>query len=188
MKQSHAETTEKLVGLIHTSDLASLGPEPRHSRTALPKLNEQLNSAFAETTFLPQNQQLIRATVLLWHDYLDESHSISQNIANCDGSFVHGMMHRREPDYWNSKYWFQRTGQHPAFPEIAAKVAELLQNTDNAVAKVITGGQWHPNTFVDLCEQFAEKPTTSQYKLLQQIQRIEMEVLLKYFCNGLELE
>src|SRR5262245_3674168 len=40
----------------------------------------------------------------LWlaHDFLDESHAISQEIETPDGSYWHAIMHRREPDYWNS--------------------------------------------------------------------------------------
>ena len=36
-------------------------------------------------------------------DFLDESHSISQENHNPTGSFWHGILHRREPDYENAK-------------------------------------------------------------------------------------
>src|SRR5689334_9801012 len=34
----------------------------------------------------------------LWHDYLDESHTLSQKIESDTGSFWHAIMHRREGD------------------------------------------------------------------------------------------
>ena len=40
----------------------------------------------------------------LWHDFLDESHAISQEIETTDGSFWHAIMHRREPDYGNRSH------------------------------------------------------------------------------------
>src|SRR5262245_42612875 len=48
----------------------------------------------------------------LYHDGLDESHAISQDLDTAEGSFWHAIMHRREPDAWNSKYWWRRVGDH----------------------------------------------------------------------------
>src|SRR4029079_6033740 len=50
----------------------------------------------------------------LWlvYDFLDESHRISQDIDTSTGSFWHGVMHRREGDFSNGKYWFRRVGSH----------------------------------------------------------------------------
>src|SRR5439155_27265178 len=39
------------------------------------------------------------AGLWLWFDYLDESHSLSQDIHTPEGSFWHGIMHRREGDF-----------------------------------------------------------------------------------------
>jgi hypothetical protein len=52
----------------------------------------------------------------LWlrFDFLDESHKMSQEIETPTGSFWHAIMHRREGDFGNSKYWWRRVGQHPA--------------------------------------------------------------------------
>lgn len=70
----------------------------------------------------------------LWllHNFLDESHEISQSIHSSEGSYWHGIMHRLEGDFWNSKYWYRKVGEHPAFGAIA-------QDFD-------------PYAFVDQCE------------------------------------
>ncbi|MBI1923612.1 hypothetical protein HYR99_05125, partial [Candidatus Poribacteria bacterium] len=47
----------------------------------------------------------VQSGLLLWNDALDISHTISQRIENTTGSYWHGIMHRREPDYSNAKYW-----------------------------------------------------------------------------------
>ena len=72
----------------------------------------------------------------LWlhHDFLDRSHQISQSISDSTGSFWHGIMHRREGDYWNSKYWFRQVGNHPVFSDLHAAVRELLQSLDSRFA------------------------------------------------------
>ena len=54
----------------------------------------------------------------LYVDELDRSHDISQGIHDATGSFWHGIMHRREGDFGNSHYWFNKVGHHPAMDAI----------------------------------------------------------------------
>ena len=121
---------QKFQLLLNTKELADLGSAPRSTREPLKSLEETLDRIFSETEVLPSAQPLICSLVLLWHDYLDESHSISQGIHSTDGSFLHGIMHRREPDYGNAKYWFDRVGEHPCYPTIAEKVDNFLSNAN----------------------------------------------------------
>src|SRR4051794_32254466 len=51
-----------------------------------------------------QPAELLVAGLWLWHDWLDESHRISQRVETADGSYWHAIMHRREGDFSNSKY------------------------------------------------------------------------------------
>src|SRR5262245_18932256 len=59
--------------------------------------------------------QACLAGLWLYHDFLRESHAISQEIHTPSGSFWHGILHRREGDYDNAKYWFRRVGKHAVF-------------------------------------------------------------------------
>ena len=186
MNPSHrAASLPAFSTLLDTTELASLGPTPRPSRKALTVLKADLEKVLAENKQSAESAQLIRALVLLWHDYLDEAHSIAQDIPSTDGSFVHAIMHRREPDYWNSKYWFNRVGRHAAFAKIAEEVRTSLKtDSDGIINKLINNGGWNPNAFVDLCEQFAGKTISAEYRLLQQVQLIETRVLLNHFVAG----
>src|SRR6266404_442102 len=70
-----------------------------------------------------QDQEMAEACLAglwLYHDYLEESHCISQGIDSPSGSYWHGLMHRREPDFGNAKYWFRRVGKHPIFAAVRA--------------------------------------------------------------------
>ncbi|MEA2553650.1 MAG: hypothetical protein QOJ65_1826 [Fimbriimonadaceae bacterium] len=59
--------------------------------------------------------QALQAALWLYFDELDRSHAISQGIQGPTGALWHGIMHRREGDFWNAKHWFQHGVQHPAF-------------------------------------------------------------------------
>ena len=42
-----------------------------------------------------------RSGLWLYHDFLDEAHTISQEIETPEGSYWHALVHRREPDFSN---------------------------------------------------------------------------------------
>ena len=56
----------------------------------------------------------LQAGLWLYVDELDRSHAISQGMHNATGSYWHAIMHRREGDFSNSKYWYRNAGAHPA--------------------------------------------------------------------------
>ena len=175
------QTISQIKELLVTDESAELGPGPRAGVLSEAALNSKLNSLLAQTELSPTRQQLVRALLLLWHDHLDTSHTISQDIENADGSFVHAIMHRREPDAWNSKYWWRRVGDHPAFSEIANRVRKLLAGDNSDLAKrLMPRGNWDAAGFVDACDSAKDEPLI---RTLREVQRVETEVLLEYFCH-----
>jgi hypothetical protein len=176
---------QKIQPLLNTKGLAGLGSAARPGREPLKSLEEKLSRIFSETKVLPSTQPLIRSLVVLWHDYLDESHSISQEIHSADGSFLHGIMHRREPDYGNAKYWFQRVGAHPSYPAIAARAREVLDEAqlDDLITKLIHGDAWDSFAFIDACDNALRKNDPTTISILRQIQEIESKTLLEHFLR-----
>lgn len=122
------------------------------------------------------------AGLWLYFDFLDDSHTISQEIETTTGSFWHAMMHRREGDYGNSKYWWRRVGDHPVFAELAASVQPLVDDpaTPAEFCKLTTKSSWDPYTLVDLC-QSACGGRNAWEPLCVEIQRREWELLFD-FC------
>jgi len=168
--------------LIATPEPPALGPGPRGGVKTSADLKSALNRAG-----LPSSRaELIHATILLWHDYLDAAHEIVQEVESSDGSYIHAILHRREPDYGNAKYWFRRVGQHQCFPALAARVSTMLKADADAslASKLVPRGQWDPIQFVDLCKAATRANSDpSRAVLLRQIQQIEFEVLLAQLCR-----
>jgi hypothetical protein len=106
----------------------------------------------------------------LYHDGLEESHAISQGLEELEtkeGSFWHAIMHRREPDAANSKYWWRMVGDHP--------VIELLKIEAPKIGYDYTV----PQDFVDFCEQ-ARGGETPQETLAKRVQLLEWQLLFDY--------
>ncbi|MCS7060531.1 MAG: hypothetical protein RMN25_05130 [Anaerolineae bacterium] len=115
----------------------------------------------------------LKAGLLLWNDDLDASHRLSQQINTPTGSYWHAIMHRREPDYWNSKYWFHQTGRHPALAEVGRRASRLLDDV-----AWLHNSRYDPFAFVDACEAAAQGG--SDTTALQAFQQLEIKVLIEY--------
>jgi hypothetical protein len=176
----HAAAFQRLIG---TATLPDIGPAQRPGAEEVAALNEKLARFFQENRIALDYQDHLRSAALLWHDHLEESHQLSQNLHDRSGSFLHGIMHRREPDYGNAKYWFRQVGQHPAFPEIVRQVKRLFagQAGDTPPLHMLARDAWDPFAFVDACES-AATPNSSgaRRKLLQEVQAIEFKTLLQH--------
>ncbi len=197
-----AQVLNGIQQLLATPEPPELGPQSRAGVQSEAALNAQLDSLFRATDLALERQQLIRSLILLWHDHLDAAHTLAQGIENPDGSFVHAIMHRREPDYWNAKYWWRRVGPHPAFSEIARRVGQLLNcgrleeadpgdpgkvrlltsavTNAEIAARLVPASKWNAIAFVELCE---EAKAESVIQTLRAVQRVEAEVLLDFFCH-----
>ena len=123
----------------------------------------------------------------LWlrFDWLDESHQISQSIESPTGSFWHAIMHRREGDFSNSKYWYARCASHPSLQTLAAQAPGLIHNlpADKSLLRVIVTG-WNPNAFVDLVEAVHDKPNDPRHAAAVELQRLEWQVLFDHCARA----
>src|SRR5580693_7316971 len=118
----------KVAALLAVPRLAPLGPG-----LPVPAVREQLATIELPAACL--------AGLWLYFDYLDESHTISQDLNTKEGSFWHAIMHRREPDASNSKYWWRQVGSHPVLSQLTSEATTL-------------GYQYtSPLDFVDFCER-----------------------------------
>jgi hypothetical protein len=69
----------------------------------------------------------------LWYDLKgdwDTAHSIVQVMSDVNAMWIHAYLHRKEPDEWNAKYWYRRSGKpfpgNMDFDEEAAIILDKL--------------------------------------------------------------
>lgn len=169
--------------LVATPALPALGPGPRPDRLPPADLDARLESFCSEHGIGDSLRAWLRGAALLWHDHLDASHRISQQLGGVDASFLHGIMHRRETDYRNATYWFHRVGRHEAFREIARQTTRHLVRERHAdlLARLAPNGLWNPFAFIDLCEESAAAGDADPRRpVLQRVQEWEFDALLQH--------
>jgi hypothetical protein len=182
-------TKLELQKLFDTSQPPELGAGPRQGVKSEAELKKSLDKLLGNFNTPPEQWKLIVALVLLWHDHLDSAHTIAQDVANTTGSFVHGIMHRREPDYGNAAYWFRRVGKHPAFVEIANRASKALEvkGDDGLTRKLVPKGEWDPFAFINACEEAARNSSpVAQKELMREMQAIETSALFEWLCGNEE--
>lgn len=102
---------------------------------------------------------------------LERSHALSQALPTHDGSFWHGIMHRREGDFENAKYWFRRVGNHPVLTRLAEEIAKMEIHADAALPWTdLQNSQRVAAGLVDCCRG-------TQSELIQRIAWIEWQLL-----------
>jgi hypothetical protein len=161
---------EALAGLWAIERLPELGPGTPNeaARSALAALS--LDRSFPRVADRDAAMACL-CGVWLYHDFLDESHTISQDLGEWFGSYWHAIMHRREPDAVNSKYWFRRVGPNPVYSPLASDATEL--------GLPLEGKGWDPFAFVDRCEQ-ARGSGSVREMLCRWVQLREMQLLFDW--------
>src|SRR5262249_43212807 len=103
---------------------------------------------------------------------------ISQDLQTAEGSFWHGILHRREPDAGNAAYWFRRVGTHPVYAPLATDA--------RALGMTLPGGGWDAFAFIDACERHRDTGSDAEV-LLRKVQRREWELLFDWcFARGVK--
>lgn len=106
----------------------------------------------------------------LWlkFDFLDAAHEVVQgNEGDADHDIWHAILHRREPDARNAKYWWRRVGAHPVLAELRRRAPEVGYTFTT------------PEAFVDFCEQVRDTGTADE-ATAKRVQQLEWDLLFAH--------
>jgi hypothetical protein len=125
------------------------------------------------------------------HGDLDGSHRAAQSIEGAgrqNGDYWHAIMHRREPDYGNSQYWFRQVGRHPVFAALAQEARQVAEHSAEAqlldwLPRVLPEGRWNPLAFVDCVADAARQADGSFRRVVEELQYREMLLLFAQSCR-----
>ena len=130
--------------------------------------------------------QLCRAGLLLWNDDLDAAHEIAQRYeGDQTADYWHAIMHRREGDEGNARYWWRRVGAHPAFEDMGRATVAMLRDQSESGAQSFAAqlervGTWLPVEFTALCARASGDDTW-----LRRVQVMEIDTFLGWCANRL---
>ncbi|MBC8143771.1 MAG: hypothetical protein H7Y38_20260 [Armatimonadetes bacterium] len=105
----------------------------------LPKAvyNAELTAAITDlhtTESIPSN---VAALLHLLNDDLDAAHVLCQaDESDPTANYIHQIVHRREGDFGNTRYWIAKTGAHPFYAHLAT------------LTQTVGASAWNPGDMV----------------------------------------
>jgi hypothetical protein len=100
-------------------------------------------------------------------------------------AFWHAIMHRREGDFSNSKYWYAKVGRHAALDVLAVQAGSMGGDmpADKSILRIVIRG-FDPNALVDLVEQVHDKPSDPRHGAAVRLQQLEWRTLFDFCMRG----
>ncbi|HEV7298996.1 MAG TPA: hypothetical protein VGN72_06480 [Tepidisphaeraceae bacterium] len=125
---------------------------------------------------------LVLAGLWLLHDWLEPSHTLSQGVETANGSFWHAVLHRREGDFNNARYWYGKCRNHPVMATLATE-GQAIVKASNASddARTITRNGWDTYAMVDFVESVYDAADDHPpVQLARDLQNLEWRILFDY--------
>ena len=112
--------------LLHERTLDDPLPKEPTSYELVIRLRETDDATiFGGRVLLPgAPEALVLAGLFYFHNALDDSHKEAQKLEGDAAAYWHGMVHRREADFDNARYWMRRAGDQPVFQEMQGRASD----------------------------------------------------------------
>ena len=173
--------------LLRTPELPDLEQGPRSGVLPYRQLEVRLRGLCAELMLGMETTDRVVSAGLLYHDHHNEAHDLVEDMTDAEGAVIHAIVHRREPDFWNARYWYRRVGDHPIYRSMTGRVVELAGTdaTSSVARRLVLSGTLDPLAFVDACESVVRKGAADPVaQFLRRLQHAEFEALLDHLVVG----
>lgn len=171
---------------LATANPPELGQGPRSGVLPRERLLALLEGRRREYRLEAAGWQRLTATLLLYHDHHNEAHDLVQDLNDADGTLIHALLHRREPDFWNARYWFRQVGDHPVYRALTPRLGEgdPEPRLGALVDSLTLGGMLDPLALVGACEAaFRRPPSDPQVVFLRRLQDAEFRQLVEHLLG-----
>lgn len=109
-----------LIDAIATATPPALDFTVRPGTRPAAEVERAVDAWCSERGIAAERRPLLVALGLLYHDHEAEAHALCQaREGQPDADLIHAILHRREGDAGNARYWWRAVGAHPVFPALA---------------------------------------------------------------------
>lgn len=121
------------------------------------------------------SDSLVTAMLWLRVGAIDPPHEIVQEGKTPLASYLHGVVHRLEGDYWNSKYWFRQAKDDSMLQSLSRSMERSLSEAGLLVCasslKIMQANRFNPSELVTAIEHQNQqsKPNAEEVETLEHI-------------------
>ena len=117
---------------------------------------------------------------------IDPTHEIVQEGKSSLASYLHGVVHRLEGDFWNSKYWFRQVRDNRLMQSLSLSMTEKLRTEGlspfAADVKILKNNVFDPSELVTAVERHFQHAChdSEAANTLERVSWIEWQSLWEY--------
>jgi len=172
-----------VAGLLARAPVAPLDAGPPPSAEQAAQLRDLDEAAFfaGRPVIHTEAAQACKAALLLRFGLLTDAHAIVQEQDAAFSAYWHAILHRREADYPNARYWFRRVGAHPIDAPLAARAVTLARARKGLgpAAWMADASHWSAIAFVDSIEAALRGEVEPDLTVCREVQQVEWELLFE---------
>ncbi|CAF3759678.1 unnamed protein product [Rotaria sordida] len=185
MQYTLEQITKTLLSRTPYPSLLAPPPSDPSKRVSSTPWNQTIHDDLLQLQKNPSIPVFTIASLHLINDDIGSCHDIvEKNMGHGIADYLHYLLHRREGDYWNAKWWIrQLKSQEFKSVYLSEKYNAFSdqKNVDNlSNSAQLAEAHKRAQTFVDRCEQAERQENEEEKDLLKQMQWDEMKIVFEF--------